>query len=174
MIAKCLLVFELTRPNSKWKWTDDCNQVFQTLKEKLISVPILSYPDVNGGDFILDTDASLIAIGAVLSQVHGQEKVIAYGSRTLHKPEINYCVTRKELLAVVYFVKYYKHYLFGRTFILRTDHGSLTWLYKFREPDGQISRWIQQLNAYDFTIDHRPDKKHGNADTPRVKVEGKR
>ena len=171
LIAKCL--FELTRPNSKWKWTDDCNQAFRTLKEKLISAPILSYPDVNGGDFILDTDASHLAIGAVLSQVqHGQEKVIAYGSRTLHKPEINYCVTRKELLAVVYFVKYYKHYLLGRTFILRTDHGSLTWLYRFREPDGQISRWIQQLSAYDFTIVHRPGKKHGNADAlSRVKVE---
>ena len=170
MIAKCL--FELTKPNAKFNWTDDCDKAFRTLKNKLVTSPILAYPDVDGGEFILDTDASHMAIDAVLSQLqHGQEKVIAYGSRTLHKPEVNYCVTRKELLAVVYFVKYFKHYLLGRKFTLRTDHGSLTWLYKFKEPDGQISRWIQQLSAYDFTILHRPGKKHGNADAmSRVKI----
>lgn len=101
----------------------------------------------------------------------GEEKVIAYGSRTLHRPEINYCVTRKELLAVVYFIKYFRHYLLGRNFTLRTDHGSLTWLYRFREPDGQISRWIQQLSTYDFKIVHRPGKRHGNADAlSRIKI----
>ena len=170
-IAKCL--FELTKSNAKWNWTEECNQVFKTLKDKLVTSPILSYPNVDGGEFILDTDASHLAIGAVLSQVQdGREKVIAYGSRTLNKPEVNYCVTRKELLAVVYFVKYFKHYLLGRKFTLRTDHGSLTWLYRFREPDGQISRWIQQLSAYEFKIQHRPGRKHGNADAmSRVRIQ---
>lgn len=120
---------------------------------------------MNGGLFILDTDASNDAIGAVLSQIQdGKEKVIAYGSRTLTKSERNYCITRREMLALVYFIKHFKHYLIGREFILRTDHGSLVWLHKFKEPDGQIARWFQQLASYTFKIQHRPGKRHGNAD----------
>lgn len=69
------------------------------------------------------------------------------------------------MLALVYFVKYFKHYLFGREFILITDHGSLVWLHKFREPDGQVARWLQQLGPYVFQIVHRPGKRHGKADT---------
>lgn len=90
-----------------------------------MSAPILSYPDVNGGLFILDTDASNNAIGAVLSQIQdGKEKVISYGSRTPTKSERNYCITRREMLALVYLINHFKHYLIGREFILRTDHGS--------------------------------------------------
>lgn len=82
-----------------------------------MSAPILGYPDVNGGTFILDTDASSDAIGAVLSQIQdGNGRVIAYGSRTLSTAERNYCVTRKEMLALVFFVKHFKHYLLGREF----------------------------------------------------------
>ena len=72
----------------------------------------------------------------VLSQIQdGDERVIAYASRTLNSSEKNYCVTRKEMLAVVYFVKHFKHYLLGREFTLRTDHGSLVWLHRFKEPE---------------------------------------
>ena len=89
--------------------------------------PILSYPNFSK-PFILDTDASDTAIGAVLSQMQGgQEKVIAYASRTLSKSERKYCVTKKELLAVVHFIKYFRHYLYGRQFLVRTDHSSLRW-----------------------------------------------
>ena len=114
---------------------------------------------------MLDTDASNSSIGAVLSQIqNGREVVISYGSRVLNSSEQNYCVTRKEMLAVVYFVKHYKHYLLGREFLLRTDHGSLVWLHRFREPDGQIARWLQQLEPYVFRIEHWAGKRHGNAD----------
>lgn len=130
-----------------------------------MTAPILGYPDVNGGMFVLDTDASNDSIGAVLSQIQdGKETVIAYASRTLSSAEKNYCVIRKEMLALVYFVKHFKQYLLGRKFLLRTDHGSLVWLHKFKEPDGQIGRWIQQLGPYNFRIGHRPGKRHGNAD----------
>ena len=131
----------------------------------MTTAPILAYPRADGSEFILDTDASAYAIGAVLSQIQeGKERVIAYGSRTLDKPERNYCVTRREMLAVVYFTKYFKHYLLGRKFIVRTDHGSLTWLQNFKEPDGQIHRWIQQLSQFHMKIEHRPGNRHGNAD----------
>ena len=91
--------------------------------------------------FLLDTDASDTGIGAVLSQLHpdGTEHVISYASRILTKSERNYCVTRKELLAVVYFLQHFRHYLLGASFTLQTDHGALTWLQKFKEPKGQVA-----------------------------------
>ena len=90
--------------------------------------------------------------------------MIAYGSRCLDKSERNYCVTIREMLAVVYFTKYFKHYLLGRRFLLRTDHGSLSWLQNFGDPDGQIHRRIQQLSQFHMKIEHRPGARHGNAD----------
>lgn len=130
-----------------------------------MSAPILIFPDYNK-EFILDTDASNDSIGAVLSQVQesGEERVIAYASRVLSKPERKYCVTRQELLAVITFIKHFRHYLLGRHFTMRTDHGSLRWLHNFKEPEGQLAKWIEKLQEYDFTIIHRPGRSHGNAD----------
>lgn len=86
--AKCL--HELTSKNKIWMWTLECDEAFMLLKSNLVSAPILGYPDVNGGTFILDTDASNDTIGAVLSQIqNGQARVIAYGSRTLSTAEKN-------------------------------------------------------------------------------------
>lgn len=161
-IAKPL--HRLTEKGRAFLWDDNCQEAFEGLKQSLTSAPILIYP-VPGESFILDTDASDLAIGAVLSQmVGGVEKVIAYGSKTLSKSERNYCVTRRELLAVVGFTKYFRHYLLGRKFLLRTDHNSLRWLRAFKDPDGQVSRWTEKLADYDFDIVHRPGKLHGNAD----------
>ena len=170
-VAKPL--YDLTRSKVTWDWTESCEKAFLSLKENLIHTPILAYPDVNGSEFILDTDASSYAIGGVLSQIQGgYERVIAYASRTLEKAEQNYCVTRKEMLATVFFTKYFKHYLLGRHFILCTDHGSLRWLHRFKEPEGQVQRWLQQLSQFDFEIIHRPGTKHGNADAMSRLVRG--
>ena len=93
----------LTQKAAVFRWGDEEQKAFEELKEKLTAAPILGYP-CDKGDFILDTDASQCAIGAVLSQVQdGREVVIAYGSRRLTKSERNYCVTRQELLAIVWF-----------------------------------------------------------------------
>ncbi|GBM54305.1 Retrovirus-related Pol polyprotein from transposon 297 [Araneus ventricosus] len=116
-------------------------------------------------EFILDTDASNEGIGAVLSQKIGNDEcVIAYFRKSLGKPERNYSVTRKELLATLKSIEHFHHYLYGRKFLLRTDHASLRWLLNFREPEGQIARWIQRLQEYDFEIQHRKGTSHGNAD----------
>eukprot|EP00731_Ephydatia_muelleri_P039068 Em1080g2a len=129
------------------------------------SSPILAYPD-HERRFILDADASDVGIGAVLSQVscYGSECVIAYASRSLTRPEQRYCVTRKELLAVVEFIHHFRHYLLGREFTLRTDHGSLVWLRNFKEPEGQLARWLERLQEYNFTVVHRQGLRHCNAD----------
>ena len=161
-IAKPLT--RLTEKDQKFNWTSDCSDAFDRLKHMLVTAPILAHPDFTK-PFILDTDASNLAIGAVLSQKFGNtEKVIAYASRTLTKSERKYCVTRKELLALVHFVKYFRHYLYGQKFTARTDHASLRWLTNFKNPEGQVARWLEVLSTFSMTIEHRPGRLHGNAD----------
>ena len=129
-----------------------------------MSPEIMALP-TNDGEYILDTDASLDAIGATLSQVqNGRERVIAYGGRTLSKTERNYCVTDRELLAVRYFIEYYRQYLLGRKFLVRTDHQALRWLFSLRDPKDKIARWLETLSAFCFSIEYRPGHKHANAD----------
>ena len=155
----------LHKLTSSFLWTTECQKSFEILRHLLSSPPILSYPDFTK-PFILDTDASNDGIGGVLSQLDkdGREHVVAYGSRLLIKPERNYCVTRKELLAVVTFVTRFRTYLLGHTFTLRTDHGPLTWLYSMNEPEGQVARWLQKLQEYNFEIVHRKGLRHINTD----------
>ena len=154
----------LTERGRQFNWTSECATAFASLKQKLTNAPILAFPDFTQ-PFLLDTDASHFGIGAVLSQViAGKEKVIAYASRTLSKAERKYCVTRKELLAMVIFIQHFRPYLLGRQFTLRTDHSALKWLQTLKEPEGQLARWLEQLQEYEFEIIHRPGKQHSNAD----------
>jgi hypothetical protein len=128
----------------------------------LTNTPILAYPR-NEDSFILDTDASNTCMGAVLSQIQdGKEKVIAYYSKAFSRTERKYCVTRRELLAVVASIKHFHHYLYGRHFLLRSDHGALRWLLNSKNPEGQIGRWFEILAAYDFDIEHRTGRSHAN------------
>ena len=161
-IAKPL--HELTESGKEFLWTEACDKAFCTLKKNLTSTPVLAYPTLDDL-FILDTDASGVAIGAVLSQVqNGTEKVIAYFSRALRRAERNYCTTRRELLAVVEGIRHFHHYLYGRKFTVRTDHGALQWLMSFKDLEGQMARWIEILGTYDYEVVYRPGAKHGNAD----------
>lgn len=162
LIAKPL--FLLTENNVKFNWTFECDLAFEKLKQNLITSPILSFPS-GKGEFIIDADASNHGIGVVLSQIQdGKERVISYYSRVFSKSERNYCVTRRELLAVVDAMKSFHHYLCGRKFLVRTDHISLRWLMSFRNLEGQLARWLERLQQYDFEIVHRAGKSHGNAD----------
>jgi len=161
LIAKPL--FSLTENSSKFIWTEQCNTAFEELKLRLTSSPILSFP-TEIGQFILDTDASNHGMGAVLSQVQdGKEKVIAYLNKVFDKSERNYCVTRRELLAIIVSLKSFHHYLYGRKFLIRTDHISLRWLMSFKNLEGQLARWLEQIQQYDFEIMHRKGILHGNA-----------
>ena len=137
----------------------------RTLCEHMLtSAPILAFPDFTR-TFILDTDTSNEGIGAVLSQVmDGRETVITYTSRVLSKAEHGYCVTRRELLTVVTFLQQFRAYLLGWHFVVCTDHGSFTWLRSFKNPEGQLARWLEQLQEYDFQVAHRASCKHLNAD----------
>ena len=154
----------LTEKHQKFIWTDECQKSFDLLKEALVSAPILAYP-IEDGQFVLDTDASLVGLGAVLSQIqNGTEKVIAYYSRSFSRVERSYCVTRRELLAIISSIRHFHHYLYGRKIVVRTDHGALRWLLHFKNPEGQMARWFEVLAAYDFEIVHRAGRNHNNAD----------
>jgi hypothetical protein len=146
-------------------WSAQHEESFQKLKWCLTHSPILCFP-TNQGYYVLDTDASYGSIGAVLSQVQeGEEKVIAYASHKLSKSERNYCITRKELLAVYRYVIHFKHYLYGRRFTVRTDHQALTWLLNWDRPNtSQYCTWRAELEYYDMEVVYRPGKDHGNAD----------
>ena len=156
----------LLKKDALYEWRKDQQTAFDQLRSDLMKDPVLSYP-IRGPEntYILDTDASLFGIGAVLSQLqNGEEKVIAYASRTLSDAQRAYCTTKRELLAVVYFTKHFRQYLAGQKFKLRTDHASLRWLLNFKQTDNMYQRWIAQLADYDMEIEHRPGIKHANAD----------
>jgi len=159
--AECL--YRLTGRNP-FKWTEEHTAAFETLKEALTSTPVLAYPTTDG-QFILDTDASNTAVAAELSQIQDEkERTICYASLSLTPQQRNYCTTRRELLAIVQFTRQFRHYLLGRRVTIRTDNGSLLWLMRFKNPIGQLARWLEELSQYDFQLIHRRGKIHVNAD----------
>jgi hypothetical protein len=121
-------------------WTEECDRAFNTLKRCLTAPPILAFPR-SEDPFVLDTDASSFAVGAILGQVQeGAERVVAYASRMLSRQERRYCATRREMLALVYGTREFRPYLLGRRFTVRTDHNSLVWLQNFKDAEGQVAR----------------------------------
>ena len=154
----------LTKEGVAFNWSTECQDSFRCLKSALVKAPVLQYPDPSK-PFILDTDASSMGIGGVLSQIHdGVERVVAYFSRTLTAPEKNYCVTRKELLAVVETIRHFHIYLYGSKFTIRSDHSALQWLARLKDPEGQLARWLARLGQYNYQVVHRPGARHTNAD----------
>ena len=158
-------LYSLTAPQETFAWSPEHESAFEALKDAVTSASVLAYPDPDG-QFVLDTDASDFAVGAELSKILGdQTRVIAYASYTLGPQQRNYCTRCKELLAVVLFTRHFRHYLLGSPFLLWTDHSSLTWLLPFRNLNGQLARWLEELSQYDMRVLHRPGAKHGNADS---------
>ena len=154
----------LNRKGQPFIWGEAQQNSFEKLRTALMSAPVLSHP-LPQGEYLLDTDASLSAIGGALYQLQdGEERLISYASRTLSPTQRNYCTTKRELLAVVHMVHHYRHYLWGRPFRIRTDHASLRWLLNFKAAEGMLARWIVKLAEYDFKIEYREGKSHSNAD----------
>lgn len=124
----------------------------------MASPPVLRLPDI-GKVFVLRTDASDYAVGAVLMQEHeGRMMPVAYYSKKLTKAEKNYSTTEKEALAVVRAIKEWWFYLDGRRFVVETDHSALRSVLKAKEPSGRIARWVMRLAELDFEVRHRPGR----------------
>ena len=157
-------LYKLTEKDQKFVWDPGCTEAFESLKSALTQAPVLAFPN-STDPIIIDTDASGTGLGIVISQVQdGEERVLLYDSLALNRAERNYCVTRRELLAIVTAVKKFHHYVYGRKVKIRTDHQALKWLMSFKYPEGQLARWFQLLGNYDLEIEYRPGKDHGSSD----------
>ena len=157
-------LLELTKQDTTFDWTDDCTKAFNELKARLMTSPILAYPDYNK-PYILQTDASGESIGMILAQKQNeQERVIAYAGKRLTPSEKNYNTTEKEALAIIEGLKHFDPYLRGNHVTIVTDHSALVWLLKQNQPKGRIARWIAYLQQFNYTIEHKAGKKHTNAD----------
>lgn len=161
---------ELLRQDTEWKWTSQCEKAFQECKNKLTHDSVLVYYDVTK-PVKLACDASAYGLGAVISHVmeNGEERPIAYASRTLAPSERNYAQIEKEALALIFGVKKFHKYLYGRRFILVTDHKPLTRILGPKQgvptlAAARMQRWALILAAYQYDIEYRKSAEHGNAD----------
>ena len=155
---------ELLKKNTPFEWNQRTDDAFVTLKELLTTEPLLEYPDFTR-PFVLTTDASNEALGAILSQGPiGQDLPIAYASRTLNNAERNHSTTEKELLAILWACKEYRQYLYRRKFTIVTDHKPLTWVFNVKDPSSRLLRWRLKLEEYDYQVIYKPGVRNTNAD----------
>lgn len=143
---------KLLRKNIIFKWDENCQKSFNILKNELISPRILKFPDFKK-DFILTTDASKLACGAVLAQQYnGAELPVAFASKAFTKGEANKSTPEQELIAIHWAITYFRPYLFGRKFIVKTDHRPLVHLFSMRNPSSRLTRIRLELEEYDFEV----------------------
>lgn len=155
---------KLVKADTPFVWGKEQEESFKILRSELCSKSVLIYPDFRD-PFILATDASKSALGAVLSQIRdGEERPICYASRQLRAPEQNYSTTERELLAVIWATKQFRCYLLGRKFKLVTDHAALRWMLSLRDPSSRLTRWALRLEEFDYEVEHKAGRKHSNAD----------
>ena len=159
----------------KFTWTDEAQVSFENIKRELCEAPVLGMP-TEKGMFVLDTDASVVAISVILHQEqewNGRTvlRPIAYGSKVLSDTEMKYGAPKAEMFAVITFVEKYRAYLGSAPFKLRVDNRALAWLKTYSMDQGYIGRWIVRLDGYHMIIEHRTRDKHQNADSPSKKTE---
>jgi hypothetical protein len=137
----------------QFSWTDECQQSFNTLKQNMVTTPILVFPDWSK-EFHVHVDVSYIALGAVLAQL-GEGDIdhpLAFASRKLSTAKFNYTTTEREGLAMVYALQKFHHYLVGGQFKMFKDHSMLKYLVKKIVLGGKICRWLLLFQEYDFEI----------------------
>jgi len=157
-------LYGLTKRGVHFK-SDECHRrAFENLKTCLCSAPVLTTPTAKG-KFVLDVDASMYGAGAILHQYqNGVLRVISYASRQFNTAERAYCTTRQELAAVVFGLKRFRQYLLGRRVLVRSDHAALTYLRRTKKPVAQQARWLDFVEQFDITVQHRSGSAHRAAD----------
>ena len=160
-------LYELIKSKGRapFKWEAEHQAAFDQIKSILTSGQVMGHPRTDR-EFVLDVDASDYALGVELSQAddQGDLRPIFYGSRHLEKSERAYSATARETLAAVFGCEYFREYLHGRKFKLRSDHNPLVWLRGMKEPKRPYSGWIMRLEQFEYKIEYRPGKDHQNAD----------
>jgi len=163
-IAHPLLLQSKGKSKDKIVWGEEETAAFESLKNSLITEPVLAYSDFSK-EFIIFTDASNYGAGAVLSQMHeGKDRPIAYASPHFNKPESNYSTIEKEAAAVVFGIQRFRHYLQDKPFVIISDHRPLQWLKTFKDEGGRLGRWSIMLANTNYTVRYRPGRIHENAD----------
>ncbi|KAL8612943.1 hypothetical protein ACOMHN_001026 [Nucella lapillus] len=141
-------------------WSDECQEAFDKLKQALVSHPVLILPD-HGQQFVLRTDASGQGLGAVLLQEReGILQPVSYASKKLSDAEKRYHTIEQECLAVVWGIRKFYPYLYGREFILESDHNPLMYLHRIRPVSRRLMGWAIELQSHAFTF--RPIKGRDN------------
>lgn len=159
---------QLTYKGTQFTWSPECQGVFEELKERLITPPVLAYPDFKR-DFVLETDASVHGIGAVLAQYQddGNLHPVSYASRALSASEKNYGITELETPAVVWAVSHYHHFLYGNVVTVYTDHTAVKAVLETPNPTGKHARWWTKVygrGVKEVWIIYRAGKENKNAD----------
>ena len=160
----CAPLYRLTRKAVEFVWSQPCIIAFEAIKTALLDDSCLAAPDFSL-PFIVQTDASGVGIGAVLSQLHGGvERPIAFISRQLNDAESRYSPTEWECLAVVWAVGQFEIYHVDAPFTIVTDHAALQWLPSKKFENARLMRWAMKLSGLNFTVKHRPGRSNNNVD----------
>ncbi|GBM47557.1 Retrovirus-related Pol polyprotein from transposon 17.6 [Araneus ventricosus] len=146
-------------------WTEDCNRAFTELKNRLTEIPVLHAPDYNR-EFIVQTDASDLGIGVVMSQRNdkGEEHPVLFLSKKNTDAQRKYGTTEKECAAIIYAITKLRYYLDGQQFTIETDHNPLIWLNSNAGANQRLMRWSLALQPFRYKVVHKAGRKHLNAD----------
>lgn len=160
-------LYKLLQAHQKFIWSNECEAAFQKLKEILSSPPVLYSPSKNDR-FILETDASDLGLGGCLKAVscNNVEHVVGYLSKKFSKSECNWNIVEKETFAITYGVRYFRHFLIGKSFIIRCDNRIVSYLKDKSQPrNKKMLNWALELSEYDYVVQHIPSKNNNISDT---------
>ena len=148
---------DLTSDNVKFEWSDSCEEAFQELKRRLASEPVLAFPRL-GEPFVVDVDASDVAFGGVLMQKGRDDFLhpVGYFSDSVKSSQFSWAPTTKEAFALILAVRHWYVYLAGTKFVLNSDHNPLVHLREQKDPRGKFSRWILELEEFDYIVKYVP------------------
>ncbi|XP_049876804.1 uncharacterized protein K02A2.6-like isoform X1 [Pectinophora gossypiella] len=174
-------LYDLLRKGVEWTWSKDCENAFKRIKCILTSTEVLMHYDQNK-PLLLTCDASARGIGGVLSQPvgsgsrEGDERPVAYVSRTLNDAERNYSQIDKEALAIIFCLEKFHQFIYGRRFILRTDHKPLVTIFGPKQgipsmAASRLQRWAVKLSAYTYDIEYVRSKDNGADGLSRLPVQ---
>ena len=158
-------LYDAMKAKTLFSWTETCQAAFEELKNRLTTAPVLAFPRMDL-PFIVETDASDIGVGAILSQKYedGSIHVIAYSSSALRAQKKSWITAEKEAFAIISAVREFRPYLYHSKFTIITDHEPIKWMDDLNCPPHKIYRWILELQEYEYEIIHRPGRIHSHAD----------
>ena len=162
-------LYQLVKREATWKWGLEQTRAFQTAKDPVAKASVLAQYDVDK-PIRLYCDASPRGVGVCLMHViNGQERPVAYASRTLAPAELNYAQIEQEALAIVFAIRKFHQYLYGRQFTLITDHRPLCKLLGSNQgvsslAAARMQRWALILSTYQYVLEYTPGSQNECAD----------